>query len=62
MLDNLSVVAGNLTVPGDLGYKADAEEIVALAGETYVEVRALTNAWFFVSSSASTDIMVLKPF
>ena len=40
MLDNLSVVAGNLTVPGDLGSEADAEEVVALAGETDVEVRA----------------------
>ena len=31
-------------------------------GEAADEVRALIMAWFFVSSSARTDMMVLNPF
>ena len=40
MLDNLSVVAGNLILPGDLGSEADAEEVVAVALAEEVEDRA----------------------
>jgi hypothetical protein len=62
MIDILSDVAGNFTELEDLGTVAAAEEEVALAGGTDTEDKASTKTWFLNSSSASTDIMVLKPF
>ena len=61
MLDNLRVVAGNLTEVGDLEGAALAEEVVALAVPEVLEASAFTKAWFLDSSSASTDMMVLNP-